>query len=88
MPDIDLEPHEYRPRGAPRIWSRGMVLKFGLVALAFEALMWWVLLGRPDVISPNALVVVVLITGWPIFLLGAVAAHLSPAFFFQDDKKS
>lgn len=87
MPDLELEPHEFRPRGQKRLWSRRTVIQFGLVALCVEAIAVAIFLGRPDVVGPVGFWLIAALT-WPwVFIVGAVVGYLSPATFFMDDKQ-
>ncbi len=87
MPDLDLEPHEFRPSGRPRLWGKRMVIQFGLVALGILAGAVWLLVSRSDAIDPAALWLFALFT-WPwVLVIGAAIGHLAPQFYFQDDKQ-
>jgi hypothetical protein len=85
MPDIDLEPHQYRQRGKPRLWPRKLVIQFAVVVTVLEAIAVAVLMGRPDLIDGTTLFVVAMLT-WPwLFFLGIAVGYLVPQAFFSED---
>lgn len=86
MPDVQLDPHEFRHTGRPRLWGKANVIKFALLALAIVIGASWILLTAEDA-NPAMFGVIALMT-WPwVLIIGAAIGHLVPSFYFSDDDK-
>jgi hypothetical protein len=86
MPELDLEPHEYRPKGRLRLWGRRMVLQMAALCLAIVVGATWAMVSRRD--APWEVFALFAMFTWPwLIIIGAAIGYLAPGFFFQDDKQ-
>ena len=86
MPDLDLEPHEYRQPGKPRLWGKRTVVQMAGVCLTIVILATWGMIVRGD--APWEVFALFALFTWPwLVVVGAAIGYLLPQFFFVDDKQ-
>ena len=79
MPDIQLDPKDYRS-DRPRVISRRTAgWQLGAAIFTF-GLGWWLVASNPSWWAPGALLI-------PGMLIGALVTRLWPLFFLEDEGK-